>query len=399
MSLKRKVWSLSPSLSKLLPRFFLGRTFIDARIKWVRDPYLDFVVEREKNLLPCLSLKHLLLSSPSFSLPISVASLYKSALNLPSHTTALYFFHRYPSLFTLVPPLVQLSSSFLTLHGEEQEIHDSMEQKLSAAQRLVQFLMLTQTCRIPLTIIDKFKFDLGLPHNYLLDLVSYFPEYFRVCNLNYNENNEMGNFENGENVEIGLELINWREELAVPAISKTLFGSELGYKSGRNVKFPLSFAPGFDLQKKVKDWVEEWQYLPYISPYEDAFHLAPRSDQAEKWTVAVLHEILSLLISKKTEMNNILQLGDYLGFGLRFKKALIHHPGIFYVSNKIKTQTVVLREAFRKDLLLGNHPLMGMRHRYIYLMNKSRKGKKLVSKPITLAISNNKSDISAMRGV
>lgn len=113
------------------------------------------------------------------------------------------------------------------------------------------------------------------------------------------------------------------------------------------------------------------QELPYISPYEDAFHLAPSSDQSEKWTVAVLHELLWLLVSKKTERDNLFYLGDFLGFGTRFKKALVHHPGIFYISNKLRTQTVVLREAYRKDFLVESHPLMGMRHRYVHLMNKS----------------------------
>lgn len=245
-----------------------------------------------------------------------------------------------------------------------------MPQKELASQRLVKLLMLTKACRVPISIIDDLKFDLGLPQNFVLELVSYFPEYFRVCDLGYDGN--------GDDLGLGLELVSWRKELAVPCILKEEFGDDFGCKSGRVVKFPMSFIPGFDLQKRVKEWVEEWQCLPYISPYEDAFHLVPRSDQAEKWTVAVLHEILSLLVSKKTEVKNVLRLGDYLGFGLRFKKALVHHPGIFYVSNKIKTQTVVLREAFQKDFLIEKHPLMGMRHRYIYLMNKSRKRRKFV---------------------
>ena len=67
----------------------------------------------------------------------------------------------------------------------------------------------------------------------------------------------------------------------------------------------MSFPRGFDLQKKVMNWVEEWQDLPYISPYENAFHLAPNTDQVEKWVVAVLHELLYLTISKKTEKENI----------------------------------------------------------------------------------------------
>uniref|UniRef100_A0A7C9DGU1 PORR domain-containing protein n=1 Tax=Opuntia streptacantha TaxID=393608 RepID=A0A7C9DGU1_OPUST len=123
-----------------------NRTFVDARIKWVRDPFLDTVVEREKNLIQCLSLKNLLLSSPSISLPISLASLHKSRLNLPA--TVINFFLKYPSLFHvfrscsgLCLPYVKLTPEFLTLHQEEQEIHNSLLLRESAAQSYVYIIV------------------------------------------------------------------------------------------------------------------------------------------------------------------------------------------------------------------------------------------------------------------
>lgn len=48
----------------------------------------------------------------------------------------------------------------------------------------------------------------------------------------------------------------------------------------------------------------------------------------------------------------------------------MHHPGIFYLSNKIRTHTIVLREAFNKNILVEKHPLMRMRYKYISLMNR-----------------------------
>lgn len=215
---------------------------------------------------------------------------------------------------------------------------------------------------MPIYIIEKLKWDMGLPHDYVLTLLADFPEYFQVC--------EVKDELTGEQI-LALELVSWREELAVSELERRLLnGVELGRKKGSRIAFPMSLPRGFDLEKKVRSWVEEWQELPYISPYENAFHLSPNSDQAEKWTVAVLHELLWLLVSKKTERDIVFCLGEYLGFGGKFKKALVHHPGIFYVSNKIRTQTVVLREAYRKDFLLEKHPLIGMRYRYIHLMNK-----------------------------
>ncbi|KAG9144648.1 hypothetical protein Leryth_020934 [Lithospermum erythrorhizon] len=171
----------------------------------------------------------------------------------------------------------------------------------------------------------------------------------------------------------GLELVRWRGDLAVSVMEKR--ADKEGVR-GRFIRFSINLPRGFDLEKRVKDWEDEWQNLPYISPYEDAFHLAPNSDQAEKWAVAVIHELLCLLVGKKTEMESVFCLGEYLGFGGRLKKAILHHPGIFYVSNKIRTQTVVLREAYTKNFLIEKHPLVSMRYKYIWLMNTvMRRGK------------------------
>ncbi|GMP39378.1 hypothetical protein CsSME_00010238 [Camellia sinensis var. sinensis] len=344
------------------------RTFVAAKIKWVRDPYLDTSVEKEKNLNPILSLKTLILSQPSKTLPISAASAQKHRLNLP--TAAAKFIQKYPSVFKqfrpdkhLALPHVKLTSQALILHNEEARVLNSVTHRKDSAERLAKLLMIAGARKLPLNVVDEFKFDLGLPHNYILTLLPEFPDYFQVCSMDCKDSN-------GSEI-LGLELISWRDDLAVSKLETRAMNLNYGFRRGMRISFPLELPRGFDLEKKVRDWVDDWQNLPYISPYEDAFHLSPNSDQAEKWTVAVLHELLHLMVSKKTERENLYRLGDYLGFGRRFKKALVHHPGIFYISNKIRTQTVVLREAYRKDFLVEKHPLMGMRHRYIYLMNKT----------------------------
>lgn len=276
---------------------------------------------------------------------------------------------------------------------EETEIHvGDMEQ---AAVRLAKLLMLTGNGVVPVGIVDELGFDLGFPDCYVLELVSRFPDYFRVreiesCGSNRNDADEphVGGGDDLVRERFGLELVGWRKEWAVSVIQRRVLGGYddvcacAGRRRGVEIRFPLSYTPGFDLQKKVREWTEEWQCLPYISPYEDAFHLATGCDQSEKWTVAVIHELLSLLVSKKTELRTLFRLADYWGFGKRFRKALAHHPGIFYVSNKIRMQTVVLREAFRKDFLVDKHPLTGMRNRYIHLMSKSRKRTKLVQRMV-----------------
>lgn len=259
-------------------------------------------------------------------------------------------------------PQVRVTKQALSLHKLETSILNSPKGKIDSAERLVKLLMLTKRKQLPFFVIDKLKFDLGLPFNYVLDLVPDFPDYFQICSI--------------ENIGFGLELISWRKDLAFSVMQMRV--REMGRMP---IRFPMNLPKGFDLQKKVREWVLEWQNLPYISPYEDASYLGPNTDQAEKWTVAVLHELLHLCVSKKTEIDNVCCLGDYLGFGNRFKKAVMHHPGIFYMSNKIRTQTVVLREAYRKAALVDVHPLMEMRYRYIDLMNKRVKRNPLQVRP------------------
>lgn len=220
--------------------------------------------------------------------------------------------------------------------------------------------MIARAGKLPLRLIDMFKHDLGLPHDYLLTLLPDFPEYFQICDMGFRDSN-------GEIV-FGLELVSWRDDLAVSEMEKR---GEIEGESRMQIRYSMNLPRGFDLEKRVQEWVEEeWQKLPYISPYENAFHLAPNSDHAEKWRVGVIHEVLSLLVTKKTERENLFSLGEFLGLEqVMMKKAIVHFPGIFYVSNKIRMQTVVLREAYRKKLLGEKHPFMAMRNRYISLMN------------------------------
>ena len=215
--------------------------------------------------------------------------------------------------------------------------------------------MISKTNKIPLSIIECLKWDLGLPHNYEKTIVPEFPDYFRVRDE-----------EDGV-----LELVCWSDELAVSVMEKK--GS---------IAFPMQFSRGFEMDKKVKKWEDEWQKLPYISPYEDASHLLPKSDESDKWAVAVLHELLHILVPKKTERDNLLLLGEYLGLRSRFKRALLQHPGIFYMSTKIGNYTVVLKEGYKRGLLVEDHPWMQMRNRYIHLMNMVKEdGKPAVSVP------------------
>ncbi|CAA6668067.1 unnamed protein product [Spirodela intermedia] len=320
--------------------------FVDAKVKWVRDRGLDHAVEKEKHLRPLHALKNLLLNP----------SLEGAATSSASPSALIRFIRKYPSAFleqAAAPtseafrrPQILPTPELIRIHEEEQLVYQSCRGE--TADRLLRLLMLTPCKRLSLSVIDRLRWDLGLPHDYARSLLPEYPDYFQI----------VGGGGRGSG-SLDLELVCWNKELAVSSMERRAMKTG-GYRKGDPLSFPMQFPRGFDLEKKVRRWVEDWQRLPYLSPYEDAGRCVnPASDLAEKWTVGVLHELLHLLVGKKAERDDLLLLGECVGLRPGFKRALVHHPGIFYQSNKIKAHTILLREGYKRDLLVEKHPLMG----------------------------------------
>ncbi|KAE9621100.1 putative plant organelle RNA recognition domain-containing protein [Lupinus albus] len=347
------------------------RTLFDATsFKLVRDRGLDHAVEREKNLQSLVSLKNLIKVEPSKSLPISIIAENRESLKLPFRP--IEFVRKYPSVFEEVLPVsgtfqphVRLTKDILNIDGDEKLMHESDSYRKQLADRLLKLLMISRNRKIPLGIIEHLKWDLGLPQDYEKSVIPEFPDCFRVVR------DKMCGFR-GRDDRV-LELVCWSDELAVSVIEKNSKGGEL--------VFPVKFSTGFEMDKKYEKWLSEWKRLPYVSPYEDGSYLSASSDETDRWIVGVLHEILHILVPKKTEKDNLLVLGDWFGLRSRFKKALLQHPGIFYVSSKIGTYTVVLRDGYKRGSLVEQHPLMNLRSQYVHLMNTVKedvKGSKVV---------------------
>ncbi|KAL2520086.1 Ubiquitin carboxyl-terminal hydrolase family protein [Forsythia ovata] len=228
------------------------------------------------------------------------------------------------------------------------------------AGRLLKLLMISRINKLPISLLERLKWELGLPGDFENIVIPEFPDYFRVISGNSFENGKM------------LELVCWSDEFAVSEMENK------AVKNGKN-EFCLKYTKGFEMDKKYKKWVDEWQKLPYVSPYQNAMHLVAKSDESDKWAVAVLHEVLSLFVGKKAKKENVLYLGECLGLRSRFKSALLHHPGIFYLSSKIRTHTVVLREGYNRGMLIERHPLMQLRFKYAHLMNTMKEENKTKS--------------------
>ncbi|GAB2271957.1 hypothetical protein Dimus_006785 [Dionaea muscipula] len=351
----------------------------DVEIKFVRDRGLDHAVERENNLRPMLNLKNLIKSEPSKSLPLSTIVQNKDSLKIPNRP--IEFVRNYPSIFEEffpcnigIHPHVRLTEEVVSLDAEEQLVYQSAGLRRGAADRLLKLLMLCSVYEVPLKLIDRLKWDLGLPDDYAETLVPEFPHYFQVKNVGCSSSGSAMGRRSNEGL---LELVCWDSVLAVSAMERRAMKGTSGYQKGMPIAFPMHFSKDFEMDKKLKKLIDDWQKLPYVSPYENSSHLQPNSDESDKWAVSVLHELLHIFVCKKAERDNILCFGEFLGIRSRFKRALVHHPGIFYLSSKIGTYTVVLREAYKRDILIDKHPLMDMRSKYIHLMHlvKDQKSK------------------------
>lgn len=221
--------------------------------------------------------------------------------------------------------------------------------------------MMMKSNSVPLQSLYHLKWDLGFPDNFVNSIASKYPDHFRVIK--------------GSNGLQSLSLVQWREEFAVSALQRSseenseLVNDYWQFKKGQTaLAFPMNFPKGYGYQKKVKAWMEEFQKLPYISPYEDSSRLDPKSELMEKRIVGLLHEFLSFTIHKKTKRNYLRSLREELNLPHRFTRIFTRYPGIFYLSLKCKTTTVTLKEGYRKGKLINPHPLVRIRDKFYHVM-------------------------------
>ena len=339
-------------------------SLVNIKLKWVKDRTLDCVVAGQRDLKAAGILVSIISSSSECCLPIYHLTCHRGQLGLPHDLKLSTFIRRYPNIFIeshfldsggTPVPCFSLSPEALKLHHEEVNILE--KNQLELRDRLCRLLMLTRDRILPLQTIDQLKWDLGLPYDYQHSFVLNHPERFSFVRL--------------PDDRVGLKLLFWDDKLAVSELQKnaSLQQNEDDIRNG-SLAFPVSFTRGFGLKRKCMEWLKEWQKLPYTSPYTNACHLDPRTDVSEKRIVGVFHELLHLTLHKQTERRNVSNLRRPLALPQKFTKAFERHPGIFYISKKSDTQTVVLREAYSGQELLQKHPLVKIREEFANLLKK-----------------------------
>lgn len=339
----------------------------------MKNRSLDHVIDVQTDLKAACLLKNAIVrSSTGF---LTAKSLDDSQKLLGLTVPTLRFMRRYPTLFTEFPhskwpslPCFGLTPIAKMLHEQELGVFEQCQSDL--VERLSRLLMMTRNKMVPLQSLHQLKWDLGLPDDFDQNLVRKHTEHFQIAKAT--------------NGLACLKLVGWREEYAVSELQKSnekgnlVSGDSVGsnnnhmyrqFKRGKAaLEFPMSFPRGYGAQKKVKAWMNEFQKLPYISPYENSSGIDPNSELMEKRVVGVLHEFLSLTIYKKTKRNYLRSLREELNLPHKFTRFFTRYPGIFYLSLKCKTTTVVLREGYRKGRLAELHPLARHREKFRHVM-------------------------------
>ncbi|KAG7533273.1 Plant organelle RNA recognition domain [Arabidopsis thaliana x Arabidopsis arenosa] len=354
--------NLSTSLCKCRERFdFLYQQrcgLVNVKLKWVKDKELDAVVVREKHLKAVCNLVSVISASPDLKLPIFKLLPHRGQLGLPQDLKLSAFIRRYPNIFVehcywdsagTSVPCFGLTREAIDLYCEEADVLRVNERDVIV--RLCKLLMLTCERTLSLHSIDHLRWDLGLPYDYRDSLIPKHPDLFCFVKLSSDLD--------------GLKLIHWDDRLAVSQLQM-----KEDIETNDHMAFPVKFTRGFGLKRKSMEWLQEWQRLPYTSPYVDASHLDPRTDLSEKRNVGVFHELLHLTIGKKTERKNVSNLRKPFALPQKFTKVFERHPGIFYISMKCDTQTVILREAYDRRHLLEKHPLVEIREKFANMMTE-----------------------------
>ncbi|CAL5412826.1 unnamed protein product [Camellia sinensis] len=334
--------------------------YVDVYMKWKKDSYYDSIesIYKSIELKPLIAVKNCIAAAPDGCIPISAVSKRGKELGVPIKVAR--FLRQYPSVFEEFAgpeydlPWFRLTPKAVKLDREESEVY--WDCKVDLEQRLKKLLLMSGEKRLPLKIIQGVQWNLGLPDDF----------------LRYPERNLDGRFRIVE-MEGGLKGLAVESDERVLSVMQKNAIKRSGYGGGpmEAIAFPLFPSKHLRLKKKISNWLDEFQKLPYVSPYEDYSGLNTDGDVAEKRVVGMLHELLSLFVEHAAERKKIICLRKYLGLPQKVHKAFERHPYMFYLSLRNKTCTAILKEAYCENSAIEAHPLSRVRKKYINLMKES----------------------------
>lgn len=371
-----ELWGLSPPFRRRDPPAAAATSFcctqrspyVVVKTKRKKDPSLDGieVINRSKELRVICSLMAIMMASPEpgNAIPISAVSKMDRILEIPTRVAT--FLRRFPSFFEeFVGPQHNLpwfkpTAAAAELHGEEQLLFEQHREEL--VDRVQRLIFMSREKRLPLQIVQGMQWYLGLPGDFTTRAEEFSQGKLRLVQIG-----DGGTWLTAAG-SAGERILSALQRAAMKKKEKTT-GDPSEPPSA--IAFPLFPSKGVRLKQKIIAWLEDFQRIPYVSPYEDPSSLHPGGRIAEKRLAGVLHELLSLFVDCSAERRKILCLRKHLGLSHKFYKAFEHHPHVFYLLLKNNTCTVVLKEPYcgiAAESGIEPHPLLDLRKKYVGLM-------------------------------
>ncbi|CAH9084684.1 unnamed protein product [Cuscuta epithymum] len=343
------------------------QSYVNVYMKWKQDVYLESIesVHKSIELRPIIALKNYIVSASPQEYSIPISSVSKKGLQFGVRIKVARFLRQYPSVFEEFTgpkhhlPWFRLTQRAIEIHKEERDVYREFKDDL--VLRLKKLILMScvgfgEKKVLPLKIIQGMQWYLGLPDEFLTEPEKNLDGLFEVVEM-------------GDGLK-GLALNCNGNERVLTVLQKNAIKRGEGKET---ISFPIFPSKGLRLRRKIIDWWDEFQKLPYVSPYENysTSYIRPDSDEAEKRVVGLLHELLCLFVEHSAERRKLLCLRKYLGLPQKVHKAFERHTHIFYLSLKNKTCTAILKEAYCDKGAIEAHPLAKVRKKYIGLVKKS----------------------------
>jgi hypothetical protein len=324
-----------------------------AALKRRKELPFDNVIQRDKKLKLVLKLRNILVSQPDRVMSLRDLGRFRRDLGLTRKRRLIALLRRFPGVFEVVEEGVyslrfRLTPAAERLYLDELQLRNQSEGL--AVAKLRKLLMMSLDRRVLLEKIAHLKHDLGLPPEFRDTICLRYPQYFRVVRMDRGP---------------GLELTHWDPELAVSAAEIAEEESRAREAEERNliIDRPLKFnrvklPKGLKLTRGEARRIAQFKEIPYISPYSDFSHLRPGSAEKEKHACAVVHEVLSLTLEKRTLVDHLTHFREEFRFSQSLRGMIIRHPDMFYVSFKGDRDSVFLREAYKDSQLIDKNKLV-----------------------------------------
>ncbi|XVE95687.1 hypothetical protein REPUB_Repub02eG0120100 [Reevesia pubescens] len=314
-----------------------------------KDLDLESALSRNRRWIVNNQIKNIILRCPNQVAPVK--QLQKKFKTLDLQGKALNWLKKYPCCFEVYLENdeyhCRLTKRMMHLVEEEESVKDMQEPVV--VQKLSKLLMMSMNQRLNVMKLNELKHSFGFPDDYIIRILPKYPDMFRLINNSWRKSS------------MEIELMAWSPDLAVSAVEAS--AQKQGLKPCFSCSLPSTW---------VKSWqrFQEFNTIPYISPYLNPRGLEEGSKEMEKRIVGIVHELLSLTLWRKLSIVKLVHFKREFTLPEKLNVLLLKHPGIFYVSNKYQIYTVLLKEAYNGSELVHMDPLVNVKNKFGALMQE-----------------------------